>query len=103
MKDKYVEKKIEETLQQIKSIGRAEAPERLYESINLRIKQRQMGMQASINSQVSMRIVWRVAACLALLVSINCYVWWGQAAANTSDKSDISEFANDYFAEITNY
>ena len=89
------EKWIQETLNSVDNIKRAEASEELYDNIMQRLQKRDVKI-ISLQSKT----VWRVAASIAILIGINVITLLSQRSGNENKNNDPNTFAIEYFSYI---
>ena len=86
---------IQETLNSINNINRAEANEELYDNIVQRLQKRETkGIPLQSN------LVWRVAASITILIGLNVFTLLSQHSKNESKTGESNTFATEYFSYI---
>lgn len=96
MKNSDLDKKIEKILQSADNLKRAEVEEGFEQSVLSRIALRKAGRQVAM---LPKRVVWQAAACVALVVGFNFYVWVGLQKSESANTNPIAE---EYFSEMVN-
>ena len=86
---------IQETLNSINNINRAEANEELYDNIVQRLQKRETkGITLQSN------LVWRVAASITILIGLNVFTLLSQHSNNENKTGESNTFATEYFSYI---
>ena len=86
---------IQETLNSIDNIKRADASEELYENIAQRLQRRETKI-ISLQSN----LVWRVAASITILIGLNVFTLLSQHTKNENKTGESNTFATEYFSYI---
>ncbi len=91
------EKQIQETLESIDSISRAEVPFDLGNKILQRV-QKQNGKISLIKT----KMIWRAAACVVVLVGMNIFSLVHFSKSKVESLENSNPIATEYFSYITN-
>lgn len=86
---------IQETLNSVDCIKRADANEDLYD----KVMQRSQKREAKIMS-IKPQLVWRVAASITLLIGLNVFTLLSQHSQKENKNGESNTFATEYFSYI---
>ncbi|MCX6247741.1 MAG: hypothetical protein NTW10_08405 [Bacteroidetes bacterium] len=89
---------IEETMESLNGIIPAEGDPLLRERVL-----RQMAQGEPEPIRIRSALIWKIAACAALLVSINFFTWFHHNGSASKDQRTIKSVATEYFSYIDSY
>lgn len=93
---KNANEEIEKTLNSLNDLQKADASPFLYEKVMARLEK---GEAAVIS--ITPRLIWQVAAALALLVALNVFVLTRTATNESKQTAENNPLATEYFAHLS--
>ncbi|HXB42033.1 MAG TPA: hypothetical protein VNZ49_15935 [Bacteroidia bacterium] len=97
MENKDINNEIEKTLNSLDNLQKTEVSSFLYDKIIIRLQNK----EAKIVS-IAPRLVWQAAACFAVLITLNVFVW--TRSANTTETKtqtgNNNPVAKEYFSYL---
>lgn len=96
MKNKNINSEIEKTLNSLDNLQKAEANAFLYDKVIMKLQNK----EAKVVS-IAPRLVWQAAACFAVLITLNIFVW--TRSANTTETKTQAENTNPVAKEYFSY
>lgn len=96
MENKNINNEVEKTLNSLDNLQKAEANAFLYDKVMMRLENK----EAKVVS-IAPRLVWQAAACFAVLITLNIFVW--TRSANTSETKTQAENTNPVAKEYFSY
>jgi len=97
MENKDLNKEVERTLESLEGVQRATAGDLLYEKVMLRLENK----EARVIS-IAPRLAWSAAAGLALLITLNVFVWLRSNQPAGTQAEQKNPLAQEYFSYLNN-
>ena|ERR1700758_2350289 len=90
-------KEIEKTLNSLNGIQKPEENPFFYEKVMLRLEKKE-----AVIVSISPRVIWQAAACFAVLIALNIFVWLRSSNNENFQSQNNNPIAQEYFSYLNN-